>query len=144
MAEFKRGQYGWYYAGNWMKPIIGLVVFLIIASIMFKVIALVLPIAIVGALIFFGIQLFSPNGTDRARWEVWAERFGERAEHWAKQFERNVTGCSKGAQSTPESEAAQPRKRKNDEEVLDIEYEEVQAPGERGRAKRDLSDVEYL
>lgn len=153
MAEFKRDQHGWYYTGNWLKPIIGLVVFLIVASILFRVIAFVLPIVIVGALIFFGIRLFSQNGTDRALWEAWAKRFGERAErwgkafgaqaeHWARQFGRNATGCSKEVQSTPEPEAAQPHKRKNDEEVLEIEYEEV--PAGRVKAKRGVSDVEYL
>ncbi|MCS6870476.1 MAG: hypothetical protein RML95_13675 [Anaerolineae bacterium] len=152
-SGFKHDEHGWYYAGDWLKPALGIFVFLVIVSLVFKLVLSLLPVVIVGALILFSVRLLGQNGLERERWEAWSERLGERikrwaeqvsqrAEDWAKQFEYQTTGRSRAQESARGTFEEHPRKRKNDEEVLEIEYEEVSTV--HGKAKRRSEDVEYL
>lgn len=152
--KFEHDEHGWYHAADWFKFGIGTILFLVMISIVFRAIAFVLPILIIGALIFFGLSLFKQNGTDPKRWERWGEQFGElaerwgrdfgaRAERWARQFEHSMTGCSREKQDDLRASDERPRKRKNDEEVMEIEYEELSTAG-RPKAKRHADAEEYL
>ncbi|MCE7946612.1 MAG: hypothetical protein DYG88_04195 [Chloroflexi bacterium CFX4] len=154
-GRFERGQHGWHYKGSWWQPIIGLIIFLVVISLIFRIVSFILPILLIGALIFFGIKLFNKNGTDKARWEAWgrqfgadAERwgrdFGERAERWGKQFEHKMRGWTHSEGEPDQDELPRKPKRKNDEDVLEIEYEDEPPARREGKGKRTPHDVEYL
>ena len=129
---------------HWLKVGIGVVVFLVVVSIVLRILAFLLPLVILGALVFFGIKLVAQNGSDRERWEAWGKQFGERAERWGKQFERQVQSWSGRGAETAEAEPKHKNeaKRKNDEDVLEIEYAEPLP--ERGKAKRHADEESYL
>ncbi len=154
-SRFEHGQHSGHYKGSWWQPIIGIVIFLVVISLIFRLISFMLPILIIGALIFFGIKVFSKNGTDKERWEAWGRQFGadaerwgrglgERAERWGKQFEHKMRGWTQGeCEPKPEALPHKP-KRKNDEEVLEIEYEDEPPTRRESKSKRTAHDVEYL
>jgi hypothetical protein len=132
---------------NWLKIVIGVVVFLVGFSIVLRILVFLLPLVILGALgalVFFGIKLVAQNGSDPERWEAWGKQFGERAERWGKQIEQQVQSWSGRGAETAEAEPKHKNeaKRKNDEDVLEIEYAEPLP--ERGKAKRHADEESYL
>jgi hypothetical protein len=141
--------------GNWLKPVIGIVVFLVVVSVAFRIVSFLLPLVILGALIFFSIKLIAQNGSDRERWGAWGEQFSkqaerlgeqfsEQAERWGRQMEQQAklwAGC--GTETTEaEPKRKNESKRKNDEDVLEIEHAEPSP--ERGKAKRRTDEQAYL
>jgi hypothetical protein len=129
---------------NWLKIVIGVVVFLVIVSVILRILTFLLPLVILGVLVFFGVKLIAQNGSDRERWEAWGKQFGERAERWGKQIERQAQRWSGRSAETAEAEPKHKNeaKRKNDEDVLEIEYAEPLP--ERGKAKRHADEESYL
>lgn len=93
---------------------------------------------------------------ERGRWEAWGKQFGEdaarwgkdfgeRAADWAKQMQARTTCRSEDAHSPAKTSPERPRKRKNDEDVLEVDYEEYEeVPSERPKAKRHAEAEEYL
>ncbi len=141
---------------SWLKPVIGIIFFTVMVSIFFKALTFLLPIVIIGALIFFGIRFFNQNDAGRERWQAWGKQFGEdaarwgkdfgeRAADWAKQMQARTTCRSEDADSTAQTSQERPHKRKNDEDVLEVDYEEYEeVPSERPKAKRHAESQEYL
>lgn len=141
---------------SWLKPVIGIIFFTVVVSIFFKALTFLLPIVIIGALIFFGIRFFNQNDAERERWQAWGKQFGEdaarwgkdfgeRAADWAKQMQARTTCHSEDADSTAQTSQERPHKRKNDEDVLEVDYEEYEeVPSERPKAKRHAESQEYL
>ncbi|PJF36934.1 MAG: hypothetical protein CUN49_02905 [Candidatus Thermofonsia Clade 1 bacterium] len=124
-VKFERGRHGWHYTGSWFKPMIGIFILFMVFGFAFNIFKFALPAIIFGFFIFFFIRMMSAGGMGAGPWEAWRER-------------------TKGYTDAPsDSEPAEGRpKRKNDEDVLDIEDDVL--PEESGKPKRRLDEVEYL
>lgn len=102
---------------SWLKPVIGIIFFMVVMSIFFKALTFLLPIVLISTLIFFGIKFFNQNGVERGRWEAWGKQFGEDAARWGKDFgERAATGlsrCKRARHAAPKMRIALPKPRQS-------------------------------